>query len=77
MAKILSLMVLPTGSAEALPQILLEQSGLWRDMSPSLDMRLAVRSQALRESMDALLVELMAQMEHDAPSQPGGAAGGF
>lgn len=64
MSGTISLMVTPTGSSEALPQILLEQSGLWRDMSPSLDMRLAVKSQTIRDSMDALLGELMAQMEH-------------
>ena len=66
MAQVISLMVLPTGSAEVLPQILMERSGLWRDMSPSLDIRLSVRSQALRENMDTLLGELMAQMEHNA-----------
>ena len=64
MSKVISLMILPTGAAEASPQILLEQSGLWRDMSPSLDIRLAaVRVQTVREHMESLLGELSVQME--------------
>jgi hypothetical protein len=62
MPEIVSIMVTPTGSNDALPQVLLEQSGAWRDMSPPLDVRMLVSVPDLRQRMDGLLMDLMGQM---------------
>ena len=64
-----SIMVTPTGSNDALPQVLLEQNGVWRDMSPPLDVRMLVSLPELRRRMDGLLMDMMAQMRiNQAPS---------
>jgi CHAT domain-containing protein len=62
MANVISIMVLPTGSNEALPQILLERNGIWVDMSPALDVRMLTSVSEIRQRIDSLLVEMMSQI---------------
>ncbi|MFC1878608.1 CHAT domain-containing protein [Chloroflexota bacterium] len=66
MSQQVSIMVLPTGSAEALPQVLLEQAGVWRDMSPPLVTRALGSVTLIRRGIDALLTEIMQQMRGGA-----------
>jgi hypothetical protein len=64
-----SIMVTPTSSNTALPQLLLEQNGVWRDMSPPLDVRMLVSVPDLRQRMEVLLADMMGQMRlNQAPS---------
>ena len=62
-----SLMVLPTGAQDFLPQILMQRGGVWRDMSPPLAVRAAESTMAMRTSIDRLLDQLMAQLRNRAP----------
>lgn len=62
MASALSIMVLPTGSADALPQFLLDVGGVWRDLSPSPQVRALTSITQLRSQTDVLLAEMSRQM---------------
>lgn len=69
MTPTVSIMVLPTGSNDALPQILLERNGVWQDMSPALEVRMLLSVPELRQRIDTLLVEMMSQIRSNvAPS---------
>ena len=57
-----SIMVAPTGSNDALPQLLLDHGGVWRDMSPPLDVRMLVSVSEIRQRVDSLLVDMMSQI---------------
>lgn len=60
------IMVLPTGSFNALPQLLLLDGGIWRDMSPPLATRALVSVEAIHEGINDLLTEVMSQMRGGA-----------
>ncbi len=68
--KPISIMVLPTGPTEALPQFLMEMDGIWRDMSPPPQVRAQFSVTVIKSEINALLDEMASQMRRDvAPSR--------
>lgn len=66
MAETVSLMVVPTNNADALPQVLMEHGGVWQDMSPALTVRAAESVTRIKDKIDRHLGQLMSEVEMGA-----------
>ena len=63
MAKRVSLMVLPNTLADAPPQLLLDQNGIWLDMMPDDQGNNAVNIQETKKEIDSYFQKIMAEVE--------------
>lgn len=62
MARTISIMTLPAGAPDALPQYYLEKDGVWRDVSHPLLLSSPISASTLRKQIGDLLLEMANQM---------------
>lgn len=66
----ISIMVLPSVSETAPPQILLERNGVWVDMTPDDQGSNAVDIQTTKQEMDAYFTKIMEEVERQTAAHP-------
>jgi hypothetical protein len=64
MAVTVSIMIVPSATADSVPQILMEHGGVWHDMSPTLASNAILTVSEIRQKIDEDLAELMDQVEN-------------
>jgi hypothetical protein len=70
MATDVSLMLIPSGQADSVPQVLMFQGGLWRDMSPSMGSQV-VGASTVKRSIEERLTEMMSTVDKNLPVSSG------